>query len=147
MGNTKNIKDLEKDKFVIDPVTGKVSVCVTGIDDPLCRNYTAAETISAVKAVYVSGSEEVSRADKGTKPEATVIGISKHAANATEDIEVVTYGELQDSSFTYTAGESIYLDSSGNLTTTAPTVGFLTKIGTALGNNKIFIDIQEPIEL
>ena len=151
MANSKNINDLERGKFRIDPVTGEVCVAVciesgaTGDGD--CETYTAGENISAVKPVYISGTEEVSQADSDTKPEACVIGITKHAVSSGADVEVILSGELQDSSFTFTSGESIYLDENGNLTTTPPVTGFLTKIGKGLGNNKILINIEEPIGL
>ena len=147
----KNIKDLELKKFTTDD-NGDVCVrvCIDNLptsNDSNCETYIAGETLSAVKPVYISGSEEVSQADSDTKPEACVIGITKHSASLGSDIEVILSGELQDSSFNFNSNESIYLDGNGNLTTVPPTTGFLTKIGKGLGNNKILINIEEPIAL
>ncbi len=157
---TRNLGDLDRSAFKVNPedpsdVSRKVcdtegNALLQQIADNIggnCETYTAGETLSAVKAVYISAANTVSLGQKTTKPEACVIGITKCSANTGETIEVQLSGEMTDSSFNYNAGDVLYLDLNGNLTTTPPTTGSLTVVGKALGNCKILIRIEEPIIL
>ena len=91
MGNTKNIKDLEKDKFTTnDQGEVCVRVCVdnlsSGGSDASCETYMAGETLSAVKLVYISAANTVSLADKDTKPSACAIGIFRGVVKSTIEV-------------------------------------------------------------
>lgn len=56
-------------------------------------------------------------------------------------IEVLTFGEVSDPSWNWSDGK-VYLGSSGLLTQTLPTSGFLLEVGKALSATKLFVNPQ-----
>lgn len=81
--------------------------------------YTAGEILAASEVVYISGADEVSKADAATNYQA--IGVADAAAAAAADVPVVSEGVV--SGFTgLTAGDRYFLDTTaGAVTNTAPT--------------------------
>ena len=128
-------------------VQDKLDDVVNSISDQGCTTLVAAENISATKVVYINGSNQAALADQTTKPEACAIGVAKNTVTAGGDSIIATGGVISDSTFSYTSGQILYLDTNGNITTTAPVTGYQTVIGKALGNNKILINIEQPILL
>ena len=135
-------------KAVIDEIThDKLDEVVAAVSGPDTTTFVAAENISATKLVYSSGASEVSLADPSAKPQACVIGVAQNTVASGGNSQVITSGTLSDSTFNFTAGEILYLGASGNITSVVPTVGVLTVVGEALGDNKILIRIETPITL
>jgi hypothetical protein len=111
------------------------------------QDYVAGETISAMKAVYIDNGE-VFLCDNNTDFEtATVMGVSLNGASIGGSVKVALSGEIEDSLFTFSSRELLYLGTNGNITNVANTTGFLTFIGKALGNNKIIIEVDDPFIL
>lgn len=133
-----------------DKVVKNVRVCNAdeiGGDDANLEFDTADGILSAIKAVYktING---VSLANNNVDlAQATVIGITRTAANDGEVVKYRINGKLEDSSLNFPINDQIYLDTSGNITNVAPANGFRTLIGTSLGAGAIQIQIQEPIIL
>lgn len=46
----------------------------------------------------------------------------------------------------YTPGSPLYLDTSGNITATEPTSGYVQRVGTAMPNNFIYVNIEPVVE-
>jgi len=121
--------------------------CLTQLKDNKTTK-VADEIISAIKLVSGTSPTNVKLGQPDTtKLDATIIGLSVTAASTGNQLEIITFGEVTDSSFTYTYNEPLFLGVDGNITNIVPTTGMLTKIGYGLGAGKIFIDIQETIIL
>jgi len=142
------------DVFVESPTrAGKTAIEVTGVSggggsaqNTEIRN--AFETLSALKCVYSVDANNAALGDDNTSLlKASVFGITITAANINESTQILTYGVLRDSSFTWTSGTQIYLGASGAMTDIAPSSGFRTLVATSQGVGQIFINIQEPIVL
>ena len=110
--------------------------------------YVAAENISALRAVRLINANECELGDPDTIYEdAKVVGISLTAATTGNNVEVLTFGILEDPFFTFPLNEPIFLAPNGVVTDVPPTTGFSTQIGHSLGTGQIFINIREPLEL
>ncbi len=127
----------------------KYAVVIEGdsSDPRLPESDIALETISAIKCIYHNGAGVLKGFNNGSFNEAQIIGITRTAATAGNQIKYYTEGRMDDSSFNFTAGAQLYLGLDGEITETAPTTGFRTKIGSALEVGAIMINIDEPIEL
>ncbi len=138
--------------FEFNPFTGTFDLVGTGGGsgpgvNELDLNKIANENISALQLVTPTSETNVEVADLSTYETSHVLGVALIAALALSPVTIKTFGELSDPSFTFTNGESLYLSPTGTVTNTPPTSGHLTKIGYALGANKIFIQIEQPIIL
>jgi hypothetical protein len=153
MAISRHRTDREYAKFV-ETTDGDTAVRVVIADDvsgggsfgQLQATYAAGEIISAVKAIRVDTATAF-LAEPDTFTNANVTGISITAGNLSDSIKVVLSGELYDSSFSFTAGDLLFLSSSGTITDVAPVSGFRTVIGRSIGGTGILVDIEEPIEL
>jgi hypothetical protein len=144
--------DREREKFV-ETSDNETAVRVViaggsvgGAIGQLQATYSASESISAVKAIRIDGANAF-LAEPDTFVNSSVAGISLTSGNIGSDIKVILSGELYDSSFSFNAGDLIYLSNSGNITNIAPVTGFRTVIGKSIGGTGIIIEIEEPIEL
>lgn len=145
------------DQYVDSPTrTGKsaVEVVFAGSVTPsggAASNYeirNAGETLSALKCVYSFNANTIKYATNNSALQnALVFGLTITAAQINESNQVQTSGTLRDSSFNYSAGTILYLGLNGNLTDTAPTVGFLTQVAVSQGIGQIFINIKETTQL
>jgi hypothetical protein len=113
----------------------------------LITTKVAHETISALRIVLLDTSSSCMYADKAAYTSAMSHGMSITSGNYGNNIDIVVEGVVSDASFTFTLGEQLYLSSTGAITSTAPTVGFLSKIGYSLGSGAIYIKIDSTIIL
>jgi len=72
----------------------------------------AGETISALQMVYADNDTDVLVANNSTYNEAKTIGLALNAANATDDVTVLLFGQHEDNSFSFTLNEPLFLTSS-----------------------------------
>ena len=82
-------------------------------------------------------------ADASDETEMPVIGIALNAAGAADvDVEVLHLGTFRDDTFNFTAGNRLYVDTSGDLTATAPDASgnFVQCVGVALNADVVFIN-------
>ena len=115
-----------------------------------------AASITIGQPVYVSAADTVDLANSaaiGTSRPLGLVSDASIAASATGNIQ--TSGSLTSSDWTsvvgaatLTAGSVYYLDgTAGKLPATAPTTGFLTKVGAAVSTTELEINIEQPIGL
>lgn len=78
-----------------------------------------------------------------------VLGVTKTAAAAGDEVEVISLGEIEEASFSFTPDQPVFVSAGGSglLTQTPPTSGFSLRIGHALSATKVFIKISEGILL
>lgn len=106
----------------------------------------AGEAITANYAVYIDSlTEEVFLADR-TQPthEDRVYGIARNSALITEQVDVRTFGELEDATWTWTPTLPIYVDTAGTMTQVAPAAGFSKVMGYAITATKMFVHVNNP---
>lgn len=110
--------------------------------------FTAAENIGGQRFVKLNALGEVALADSGTLTDKDkVIGITETAVTVGNTVEVLFLGNLKDAAFSFTAGGTLFLGSSGVITQTSPTSGFIVKGGYAAASDEVFISVQQPIVL
>lgn len=107
---------------------------------------TAGEVISALKLVYFDG-VNVFVGDKGSYGTSKLLGVAVNAGGVGDIIKVHLMGQISDPSFNYTLNAPLFLNSNGTITEVPPTVGFSCRVGFSLGPGRIFVRIDEPIQL
>lgn len=112
-----------------------------GLSDRVTVDYVTSEIIAAFQVVTVDGrvadSNTVSDRDK-------ILGIATTAKASGFPGQAVIEGQIQNTAWTFTSGDIIYLNGTA-LSTVAPTSGFLQKIATAITSDKIIVEINRPI--
>ena len=105
------------------------------------------ENISALKLVRAVNDTDIVLANKTDYIESKVLGIALQTGVTGNEIEVLLFGKVEDSFFTFPLNQPLFLDLNGAITSTPPTTDFSVNIGHSLGLGAIFIDIKEQIEL
>lgn len=83
-------------------------------------------------------------ADNTTKP-GQVVGMTRHAASAGEDILIQFAGDVVEPSWSWSPGP-IYLGIDGLMTQTRPLAGSVIRVATALTSNRAVIERHSSIE-
>jgi hypothetical protein len=116
--------------------------------DQVVESYVPETTVSALRLVRVTASNEIVVCDpNATYEEARLHGVTLSAGTNPTPVDVLLFGPVSDASFSFTAGEPLYLSGTGTVTNTAPSVGYSVKVGYSLGGNRIQIDPLFPIKL
>lgn len=116
--------------------------------EKLVKTFTAGETISALKLVYLSASNTIKTAlPSSTYGEATAIGVAINGASTGGSVDVQLFGVMNDPSFGFAANALLFLSTSGSIVSTAPSSTFLTRVGYGLGSGAIFLNLEKPIVL
>lgn len=103
-------------------------------------------SISGHRMVMLDALERASYADASTLEHASrVVGVTIAAAAGGASVTIRTRGELDEPSFSFTAGLPLFLGSAGVLTQTPPSSGFVLIVGFAITATKIFVAIQQPL--
>lgn len=111
------------------------------------QTFVAGENISALRCVQIVNNQ-VFLCDNNTNFEKAIVsGVALTSALTGNDVIVVLSGEIDDSSFSFSPNELLYLTNNGIISSVANTTGFLTVIGKSLGGNKILVEIDQPIIL
>lgn len=74
------------------------------------------------------------------------VGIATNNTNIGFNCNCVVKGIIEDATFSFTPNATLYLNGT-NISTTAPTTGFILPLGKSVTSNKILIDIQRSILL
>ena len=116
-----------------------------------------ASAISNGEAVYTDAADDVKLALADAAGTARVLGLVKTdsiAASASGSIQIDGIISIADwtaatGSATLTSGSVYYLDNStaGNLTSTAPTTGYVVEVGQAISTTEMAITIKAPVKL
>lgn len=105
--------------------------------------YTAATTLSALRAVTLDNSGQATYATNTTLANAQVLGVTVTAANAGSPVQIRTIGVMSDPSWNFVKGP-VFLGTNGALTQSAPTGGLVVApIGRALSQTTIYIDVDQ----
>lgn len=109
---------------------------------------TAAENLSGHKVVALNNSGQAEYADKNNDDQISAIaGITVSSTTSGNSTTIQTYGPMTELSWSWTPRQPIYCGTNGALTQVVPTSGWLRQVALAETATKIFIDIQEPIQL
>lgn len=76
-----------------------------------------------------------------------VLGITTTSSLIGTEVEVVTAGEVIESSWNWDTSKTIYLGAAGSLTQTVPTSGFIMKIGYPILPTSMIIELGIPFIL
>jgi hypothetical protein len=134
--------------FVFNPFTGNFDFTGSGSE---AKNFNivtqvAQSNISALKLVKLNSSGLLIYADNSNYNDSNVLGLSLNAGSFGSDINVLTFGEIEDSSFNFAIDSDLFLGSNGEIIEVAPTSGVYLKIGNVIKTNTIFISIKQSIE-
>jgi hypothetical protein len=111
----------------------------------LTQEFTAGENISAYEAVYVSSDNTVSKASASDIDKLPVIGLAVQDMATGQKDNIITFGKIGNSSWSWTAGEDVFIDTtSGGLTDSTGVTSFITgryvhRVGIALSPTQIFV--------
>jgi len=75
-----------------------------------------------------------------------VLGMTTGASNA-GSVSVQTSGEHEEPTWNWTLGQPVFLSTTGLMTQTPPTTGFVLIVGFPVSATKLFIKIHQPIIL
>lgn len=137
--------------YKFNPLTGQLDYFeeseTTESAKRLSDTRVCSEPISALRLVRALNDSDISLANKTDYTQSKVLGIALQSGSIGEEIEVLLFGKIEDSFFSFPLNEPLFLDLNGLITSTPPVSGFSTNIGHSLGLGAIFIDIKEQIEL
>jgi len=118
-------------------------VAITGVVTNILVSYNATTTISKYQPVtsdgLVADSTNITTRNK-------LIGLSNTNTNSGFVGQATGFGEITDGSWSWTIGDKIFLNST-SLSTTAPSTGYVQRIGTAVSSTSINVNIQQSILL
>lgn len=130
------------------------------IDAPIVNNITvvkpvaihraepvAGEDIGVYKMVAISSGNAVLADHTNPAHSRSTLGINDTFTTTGNQTSVIVVGEIVNVGWSFTVDDPVFLSTTGDLTQTIPTTGFLLKIGIALASDKVLIDIQMPIHL
>ncbi len=152
--------DISKPLLVATSATTAIMILERGLEGiggvadvpALSEIYTADSAILAGNMVVSESSGNIIHGDSSIISHAyRVLGLSKVGIPITSSDSILYVGRYTDATWTWTAGDPIYLGQSGVITQTPPTLGggdvFSIIIGHAVTTTSIMLRIQEPIIL
>lgn len=108
---------------------------------------TAGEALGGHRVVIASNGEAFYADSTDTDDVGLVRGITVGAVSSGATATIQVYGPMIEPTWNWTPDLPIYFTSTGVLTQTIPTSGFLQQVAVAETATKIFIDLQTPIVL
>ncbi len=102
-------------------------------------------TISSLRCCYSTSGGAAVLTSSDVAHAGSFAGISLNAAEAEAAIVLLVSGIMEDASWSWTPGASLFIGSTGALTATAPSTGFSQQIATAITATKIVVNAQTPI--
>lgn len=107
----------------------------------------ASGTIGGHKAVCNSNGSAVYADHTDSSTAHTLVGISYNAAADGDTVSIVTGGPVIEPTWSWTPQQPLYVGTGGNLTQTAPTSGYIRRIGFAQTSTTVFVQIFQPLFL
>lgn len=109
----------------------------------------AGQTISALKIVYTDpATSKILYADKDTPITVnSLFGVTTQSGILNDEINVVTFGVIEDSSWAWNMAGNInlFLGSNGSIVQGAPVGNIVVKIGYAISAISIMVRVGEPV--
>lgn len=106
----------------------------------------AGDNISALKVVYSKAGIAYPLDHNDTQHIFYLAGVAISAACKGNPVTIRRYGAVVDPAFNFKLGR-VYLGADGVLTQTPVTKGYLVLIGSAIDQQTLLLNIQDPIEL
>lgn len=108
---------------------------------------SAVQALGGHRAVVSAGEHGADYADAYNPAHVgRVIGVTTGAASQDSEVSVQSFGPLEELSWSWVAGEDIFLGANGLLTQVLPPeVAFMQRVGQALTPTRMWVDISEPI--
>ncbi len=109
----------------------------------ITEKYKAGEDIDKYDVVYISDSKTVSKSSSSSAGKLPCIGISPQSYLTGQIDNIVVFGQIENSAWTWTAGQDVFLGASdGGLTQVAPTLEdtYVQRIGIAVSSKILFIN-------
>jgi hypothetical protein len=75
----------------------------------------------------------------------TFVGISYNAASDSDIVNIVTAGPVTEATWNWTPKQPIYIGTNGTLTQTAPTSGYIRRIGFAQTSTTVYVQPSQPL--
>ena len=108
---------------------------------------TAGAILSGHRIVTYDASGNLVYASSADTSALSVFGLLLNAAALGDDVTVQTYGKVTEPSWTWTPLEPLYLSTNGTLTQTAPTTGYLVRLGYAVSATSIMLAVEPALRL
>lgn len=110
--------------------------------------FRASGAIGGHRAVRSMFAQRAQYADHNDVPSASsVLGITLHAAEDGDQINVAASGEIVEPSWAWVIDAPIFVGVAGVLTQTPPPTGFLLVVGVATSPTSMLVSIKQPIIL
>ena len=108
----------------------------------------AGQVLSANKAIVLNSAGKVIFADKDNIDHFfKVYGVTRNSAILDETVEITTYGEHENNTWSWELDKAIYLSTGGELTQAPPTTGFIIQIGFPVTATTVFVNIKSSLNL
>lgn len=108
----------------------------------------AAVALSGHRAVLLDTNKQAIYADNATLAHANrVYGITISAADAGQEINIVTRGEIEEPSWNWDVTLPIFLGTNGTLVQIPSAAGYTKKLGYAISPTRMFVNINQHIIL
>lgn len=118
------------------------------IDDLIKSEHLAGEILGTYRLVRIATDNKAWYADNTVPAYADAIyGLTLHGAALGADVTVQYLGIISDITWTWVTAGALFLGTTGLLTQTAPTTGFLLVVGFAITATKIMFAPKNPIIL
>jgi hypothetical protein len=120
----------------------------SGDTTSIINSYTAGESISAYNILVQESDGKVDVADSSdTNHIQKVVGLATTSAVLDDSIDVQSTGKMTNAGWSWTPGAKLYFTSSGTLTETVPSTGFIQQVAVAETATTITINLGLCIAL
>lgn len=117
-------------------------------DPPACGGevtFVAGADLNAFLLVRLDANTQAIAADQSLS--GSVLGVTLASALQGEAVAMRIFGPVSNPAWSWTPGGSLFLGSSGAMTQTPPTSGYLVAVGSAISATEAFINIEPAIQL
>lgn len=136
--------------FLIDDAIGAadwIKLNSASSSTEITKVFDCDSSVSVGDIVFISTTDNKVEANINNRELKKSIGIVIEKIT-TETAKVLTHGECSISFSGLVRGKKVYISTSGSLTTTIPTTGYLHCIGECIANNYVYVNISnERIKL
>jgi hypothetical protein len=132
----------------IQVAPGTTGASPTGNVGTIIREYIAGMFLNALRVLAVNTEGKMVYADHRFISNAPrIIGISTYTSSQNLPIDVISYGYWEDSAWSFTPGQPLFLGVDGEIVETVPSTGFIAQIATSITRVSIQVSLQIPIKI
>lgn len=107
----------------------------------------AGEALSGDRAVYIADDGKAYHADKGSATSIRTAGLTTGAVALGDTATIQVEGPYTEPTWSWAGNAAIWLSTTGQLTQTPPTTGYLVKVGIPAGPTQMLIEPQFVAQL